>query len=155
VQERNNELKNTTYEIFIGLLSVLSIVNIVLYYLIPSEDVSAVILIMDAFLTVIFLVDFLYRFFTADSKSNYFFKQYGWADLLASMPIPQLKQHCSSVCIIRNSQVHMYCKLVPHLVPYRRQVNKIPAYMFDPMTFRAGIKSRMDGKPNQASVKSR
>ena len=89
--ERNNELKNVTYEIFIGILSLVSIVNIVLYYLIPSDDVSAVIAIMDAILSLIFLSDFMYRLFTADSKQNYFLRQFGWADLLASLPFPQLK----------------------------------------------------------------
>lgn len=91
MEERNNELKNTTYEIFIGLLSVLSIVNILLFYAIPSPDVSAVIAIMDSVLTVIFLSDFAYRLFTAKSKRRYFLHQYGWADLLASMPVAQLK----------------------------------------------------------------
>lgn len=91
MNERNNELKNTTYEIFIGLISILSIFNVVLYYAIPSEDVSMVVAIMDSVLTVVLLSDFLYRFFTAHSKREYFFRQFGWADLLASLPIPRLK----------------------------------------------------------------
>jgi voltage-gated potassium channel Kch len=39
----------------------------------------------------IFLGDFLYRFFTAASKSSYFFRKFGWADLLSSLPLPQTK----------------------------------------------------------------
>jgi voltage-gated potassium channel len=85
------ELKNTSYELFIGALSVLSIVNLVLYYLIPDDNVSTVILIMDGLLSLIFMADFLYRLFTAESKSGYFFRQMGWADLLASLPLPQFK----------------------------------------------------------------
>jgi voltage-gated potassium channel Kch len=91
MQDRNEELKNTTYEIFIGLLSVLSIINIVLFYVIDSQDVSDVILLMDNVLTVIFLADFAFRLFTAVSKREYFFHQFGWADLLASLPVAQLK----------------------------------------------------------------
>ena len=87
--ERNEELKNTTYEIFIGLLSVLSIVNIVLYYAIRSPDVRAVILLMDKVLTVIFMSDFCLRLFSAESKREYFFRQFGWAD-------------CWQVCLWRN-----------------------------------------------------
>ena len=83
--------KSTTYEIFMGILSILSIVNIVLFYVIPSEDVSAVITLMDSLLTVIFIADFIFRFTTANSKSHYFIHEYGWADFLGSMPIPQLK----------------------------------------------------------------
>jgi voltage-gated potassium channel Kch len=91
LEEKPNELKNTSYELFIGALSVLSIFNLVLYYFIPEPDTSAVVLIMDGILSLIFLADFTYRLFTADSKSTYFFRQMGWADLLASIPLPQFK----------------------------------------------------------------
>jgi voltage-gated potassium channel len=90
-EEKPEELKNTSYELFIGALSVLSILNLILYALIPDENISAVIMIMDGLLSVIFITDFLYRLFTAESKSNYFFRQMGWADLLASLPAPQFK----------------------------------------------------------------
>ena len=46
---------------------------------------------MNGLLSVIFLVDFTYRLFTAESKSRYFFRQFGWADLLASLPFEQVK----------------------------------------------------------------
>lgn len=91
MENKSGELKNTSYELFIGALSVLSIVNLVLYYLVQDPDVSSVILIMDGLLSVIFLCDFTYRLFTAESKSEYFFRQMGWADLLASLPAPQFK----------------------------------------------------------------
>lgn len=91
MEHKSSELKNTSYELFIGALSLLSILNLVLFYLFTDEDVSAVISIMDGFLSLIFLTDFLYRLFTADSKSAYFLRQMGWADLLASLPAPQFK----------------------------------------------------------------
>jgi voltage-gated potassium channel len=91
MDEKPNELKNTSYELFIGALSVLSIVNLALNYLMRDPDISAVIWIMDGILSLVFLTDFLYRLFTADSKSQYFFRQMGWADLLASIPLPQFK----------------------------------------------------------------
>ena len=46
---------------------------------------------MNALLSAIFLADFTYRLFTAESKSRYFFRQFGWADLLASLPFEQVK----------------------------------------------------------------
>lgn len=91
MENKPNELKNTSYELFIGALSVLSIFNLILYYLLPNLEISAVVLIMDGILSLIFLSDFLYRLFTAESKSDYFFRQMGWADLLASLPLPQFK----------------------------------------------------------------
>ena len=86
------ELKDTSYELFILLVSFLSIFNLILLYA-PGIDpiLKGVVLIMDSFLTIIFMSDFLYRFFTAESKIDYFFKNWGWADLLASLPAQQLK----------------------------------------------------------------
>jgi voltage-gated potassium channel Kch len=86
METRSNELKNTTYELFISGLSVLSIVNLALYFLVPDPTVDVVVRIMDGILSLIFLGDFTYRFFTAHSKPEYFFRQMGWADLLASLP---------------------------------------------------------------------
>ena len=90
--ETPRELKSTSYEIFILLLSILSLLNIVIF-LLPSIDplVKGVILIMDIFITLIFFLDFLYRLFTADSKSDYVLRQYGWADLLSSLPFQATK----------------------------------------------------------------
>ena len=90
--EAPRELKGTSYELFIFLLSILSLFNIIVFIL-PSVDplVKGVILIMDIFITAIFMLDFLYRLITADSKSDYFLKQYGWADLLSSLPFQATK----------------------------------------------------------------
>jgi len=87
-----SELKNTGYELFILLVSILSIFNLVVFIL-PGIDplIKEIIFIIDMVLTLIFIGDFLYRFFTAESKANYFLRNWGWADLLASLPAPQFK----------------------------------------------------------------
>ena len=86
------ELKNTAYEIFIGILSILSILNLVLIYAMPGDSALEVILsVMNGLFSAIFLGDFIYRITTSDSAGRYFFRGYGWADLLASLPFPQLK----------------------------------------------------------------
>ena len=91
VRPDGNELKDTGYEIFIGILSVLSIVNLVLLSAIDDANLDTVLLAMNALISAIFLGDFTYRLFTANSKSAYFLRQYGWADLLASLPFAQAK----------------------------------------------------------------
>jgi voltage-gated potassium channel len=91
MQSRASELKNSSYELFIGALSILSIANIILAPLTRDPNVADVLYIMDALLSLIFLGDFLFRLFTAESKSGYFFRKFGWADLLASLPFPQAK----------------------------------------------------------------
>ncbi len=86
------ELKDTSYEFFILLLSLLSIFNLIILILPSIEPIlKDVVKVIDLILSLIFVADFLYRFFTAESKTEYFFKKWGWADLLASIPAQQLK----------------------------------------------------------------
>ena len=87
----SNELKNTSYELFIGALSILSVFNIFFALIVKDPDVFMVLSIMNAILTSIFIVDFLYRLLTTNSKKHYMIHEFGWADLLASMPFPQAK----------------------------------------------------------------
>jgi hypothetical protein len=89
--KRVNELKDPTYEIFIAILSILSIVNLVWAMLTPYDSIKTVLGIMNAVLTTIFLIDFTMRLFTSESKGDYFWRQYGWADLLSCVPVEQLK----------------------------------------------------------------
>lgn len=87
----SSELKPIGYELFIGALSILSILNLVLLLFVKDPALETVIDVINGFMMPIFLGDFLYRFFTAESKSGYFFRNFGWADLLSSLPFPQLK----------------------------------------------------------------
>ena len=91
VATHRRELKNTGYEIFIGILSILSIFNLVLLFAISDEALDTVLWVMDGILSAIFLADFTYRLFTTESKTTYFFRRFGWADLLASLPVQQVK----------------------------------------------------------------
>ena len=88
---QHHELKNTGYEIFVGAVSVLSILNLVLLQALRDEALDTVLLVMNGLLSVILLVDFVYRLATAPSRADYFLRQFGWADLLASLPVQQLK----------------------------------------------------------------
>lgn len=91
VAEEKAGLRNPGYEIFIGLLSILSIVNLILMLLVKDQTLQIVLAIMNIPITIIFMIDFVYRFKTAPSKSYYFWRNWGWADLLASMPFQQTK----------------------------------------------------------------
>jgi voltage-gated potassium channel len=67
-----------------------SIINLVIVVLGPrmgtNESLLEVIYIINAILTIFFIIDFSYRFLTTDSKKNYFFRNWGWTDLLACIP---------------------------------------------------------------------
>jgi len=86
-----SELKGIGYEIFIGILSILSIVNLGLLFIVQEQSLDTVLEVMNGIFSVIFVADFLYRIFTAPSAGAYFFKHFGWADLLASVPLAQFK----------------------------------------------------------------
>lgn len=89
--EERAGLTNPGYEIFIAALSILSIVNLVLILVVRDESLDYVLQIMNIPITLIFVIDFLYRLKSAPSKSDYFWRNWGWADLLASLPFQQTK----------------------------------------------------------------
>jgi len=90
-RRERHELKDVGYEIFVGAISVLSILNILLMYVVSDQSLDTVLLVMNFLLTAILFIDFVYRLATAPSRSGYFFRQFGWADLLSSLPFPQVK----------------------------------------------------------------
>jgi voltage-gated potassium channel len=86
------ELKSVGYELFILLLSILSVFNMIFVAVavfLNGTDGPAqqVVLGVDAIITPIFVFDFLYRLLTARSKRDYFVRGRGWADLLATIPM--------------------------------------------------------------------
>lgn len=88
-QDANGEFRHSNWEIFVLALSLVSLINIVLFFLIPlHEDSKTVILIIDASLCVVFFADFVYRLRSADSKREYFVDRAGWLDLVGSIPVP-------------------------------------------------------------------
>lgn len=82
------DMKDPGYEIFIAMVSILSVINLFITFL-PEVNAGArnVLDIIDIGLTVIFIADFSYRMITAKSRSYYFVKDWGWADLLACVPL--------------------------------------------------------------------
>ena len=90
-QPKKERKMNLGYEIFVGVLSILSLLNIFLGYLAKDPDLSGILDIMNGLFSIIFLGDFFFRILTAPSKSQYFFRDFGWADLFASLPLPQFK----------------------------------------------------------------
>ena len=68
--KERHELKDVGYEIFVAAVSVLSIVNLVLMYVVSDQSLDTVLLVMNVLLTVILFVDFVYRLVTAPSRSG-------------------------------------------------------------------------------------
>jgi len=89
--QQSKELKNMGYEIFIGALSGLALVNLVLTIFINDQTLQNVLFIINGLMSIIFLIDFTYRISTAPSKGGYFLRSFGWADLLSCLPFPLAK----------------------------------------------------------------
>jgi voltage-gated potassium channel len=81
------DLKSTTYEFFMLAMAVLSIANLPLLVIYSYESQPwYLVLFIEASLTLVFLIDFVYRITTAPSKTGYFFGQQGFLDLLSCVP---------------------------------------------------------------------
>jgi voltage-gated potassium channel len=81
----------TPWELFILALSVMSLVNFALLLLPLADTTKGVLLVMDAFLCLFFLVDFGVQLQQVPSRGDYFFRHLGWLDLLGSLPFPALR----------------------------------------------------------------
>lgn len=100
-------------------VTVLSLVNLCLYIFLRDETFLYTIFAIDFLISALFLFDFIRLFFTAPSKSRYFFKQFGWADLLACIPAPQFN-------ILRIFHLVKACGIIKRagLKSIREQFNK-------------------------------
>lgn len=76
----------TPYELFISAVTILSLVNIVLFFFVKNEAFLITLETINFLISGLFFIDFLRLFITARNKRQYFFRDYGWADLLASLP---------------------------------------------------------------------
>ena len=80
------DLKSTTYEFFILAISVMSILNMVMLFVLPFESQSWwLVAVIDAVLTIIFLIDFTYRLTTAPTK-RWYLRHGGVFDFLGCIP---------------------------------------------------------------------
>lgn len=76
---------NTTYELFIIFLSFYSIVVVILVTIAPvKESTIEILIIVDHFIVIIFLYDFIRQLYRAPKKLAYL--KWGWMDLISSLP---------------------------------------------------------------------
>jgi voltage-gated potassium channel len=77
---------SNAYNIFIFVLTVLSLAVMVVLLLPLSDETIKLLSIYDNLICVIFLIDFFYNLKNAPKKSDFFIKERGWLDLLGSIP---------------------------------------------------------------------
>jgi voltage-gated potassium channel len=77
---------SNAYNIFILVLTVLSLVIMVAIFLPLSDTTITLLQVYDNLICAIFLIDFFLNLRAASKKSDYFIKERGWLDLLGSIP---------------------------------------------------------------------
>jgi len=77
---------SNAYNIFILVLTVLSLVIMVVMLLPLDDSTIGLLQFYDNLICVIFLIDFFHNLRAAPRKSDYFIKERGWLDLLGSIP---------------------------------------------------------------------
>jgi voltage-gated potassium channel len=86
-EENSQNNKSFSYELFILAISILAIINILIVFLTSDPNMDMVLIIINFALSLILLVDFFYRLFTAPKKVSYLINDFGWLDFLGSLPI--------------------------------------------------------------------
>ena len=86
--EKASEKPLSSYEIFLLALVAYSTLNLILLILPLHTYQTRVVLIMDAIVGILFFFDFLYRLIRVPDRTDYFFRQAGWLDLIAGLPRP-------------------------------------------------------------------
>ena len=81
-----SERVNTSYELFIFVLTVISLVIMALSLLPLPAAVLELLVFCKNSLCVVFLIDFGANLLRAPTRRGYFIDQRGWLDLLGSLP---------------------------------------------------------------------
>jgi len=77
---------SNAYELFILVLTVLSLAIMVVLLLPLSDATIQLLTVYDNLICVVFLIDFFYNLTTAPTKREYFIGRRGWLDLIGSIP---------------------------------------------------------------------
>jgi voltage-gated potassium channel len=85
--QKNELIINANYELFVILVTLLSIVNSVLWILPIDTATRNVIQIIEYIISTFLLLDFFFRLIRAHNKRTYLFTYYGWLDFIGSLPV--------------------------------------------------------------------
>ena len=107
------ETQSNAYELFILVLTILSLV-VMVALLLPtlSKSTTQLLEIYDNGICVVFLLDFGLRLKRAPSKRGYFFRGRGWLDLLGSIPSFSLFKYTALLRLARLSRVARITRLL-------------------------------------------
>jgi voltage-gated potassium channel len=85
-QSDGASLHGNVYNLFIIILTVLSLIILLMLILPMNDRTTELLLVYDNLICVVFLFDFAYSMHASPSKRGYFIQGRGWLDLLGSIP---------------------------------------------------------------------
>jgi voltage-gated potassium channel len=103
---------SNAYNIFILVLTILSLVVMVALLLPLAEQTLTLLRVYDNMICVIFLIDFSVNLARAPKKSDYFIRQRGWLDLLGSMPALGISRYGGLLRLARLSRLARITRLL-------------------------------------------
>lgn len=104
--------QSNAYELFIFMLTVLSL-GIMVVLLLPLSDATIQLLtVYDNAICVVFLIDFTRRLRRASPKRSYFFGERGWLDLLGSIPTFGVFRYAALLRLARLSRLARITRLL-------------------------------------------
>lgn len=98
-------LHGNVYNLFIIILTVLSLIILVMLILPMSDRTTELLLVYDNLICVVFLFDFAYSMRASSSKRAYFIQGRGWLDLLGSIPSLGILRYSGLLRIARVSRL--------------------------------------------------
>ncbi|WP_400260020.1 potassium channel family protein [Candidatus Methanomassiliicoccus intestinalis] len=78
--------RNPNFATMIALMGALSVLNSVLTVIYDGTHIGDISKIMNYLITIIFAINFVYRFLSSTSPKRYFVHEYGWLDILCIIP---------------------------------------------------------------------
>ncbi|MFV2062794.1 MAG: ion transporter [Chloroflexota bacterium] len=94
-------LLSPSWEVFVLMVSVLSVVNLFFGWVLQNPHILQVVVIMDSTLTVVFVTDLLRRLVVADDNRAYLVHGYGWIDVLSTIPLLRIFRLFRIVRVLR------------------------------------------------------
>lgn len=91
VDEKDRIVINATYELFVFLLVVLSILNSALAFLLNSAEARSVVLIIDIGISLFLIADAMLRLIRAPRRRRFLIDYHGWMILVGSLPLPGVR----------------------------------------------------------------
>jgi voltage-gated potassium channel len=104
--------RSNAYELFILVLTVLSLAIMVVLVLPVSEATRQLLTVYDNAICVIFLLDFFGNLSRASSKREYFIGRRGWLDLLGSIPALGFFKYTALLRLARLSRLARITRLL-------------------------------------------